>query len=100
MKKSLMRVMVLLAVFVFLSITFLPAQDNPIKIQEKDQLIDVLMKYSGQRVELILQSGMTLSGRVSEVTANLVHISQLAGKEFYDAVIRTDDISGVIVRVK
>jgi hypothetical protein len=37
---------------------------------------------------------------VVAVGEHVVHLSELAGKEFFDAVIRLDQVSAVLVRVR
>jgi len=51
-------------------------------------------------VTVKLDSGDELTGKVGEVTGKLVVLQALSGKEFFDAVINTDDIAAVLVRSK
>jgi hypothetical protein len=61
--------------------------------QALDQLI-------GKRVKLKLTSGQDMEGTVASVAAQTVQLTQLAGAEFFDAMIRLDHVSAVIVRVR
>ena len=54
----------------------------------------------GKRVRLRLVSGGDLDGVVKSVGAAAVHVERLAGMEFFDAVVRLDQIAAVIVRVR
>jgi hypothetical protein len=53
----------------------------------------------GKAVELHLRSGEKMGGKVTGVTDNVVHLSNLIGAEFFDAFIDAKDISAVVVRV-
>ena len=54
----------------------------------------------GASVDLTLRSGTVLSGKVASVQQNVMVLAELRGKEFYDAVVRIEDISAVSVRVR
>jgi hypothetical protein len=68
--------------------TAMPAGDIP----------DVLRARSGKAVTLLLRSGKEYGGTVGEVRGQSVVLKSIAGKEFYDALIRLDDISAVEIR--
>jgi hypothetical protein len=61
--------------------------------QTLDQLI-------GKRVKLKLTSGQDMEGTVASVTAQTVQLTQLTGAEFFDAMVRLDHVSAVIVRAR
>jgi len=61
---------------------------------------EVLAERTGKRTTLRMQSGEDIEGTVVLVGNGLVHVSKLAGKDFYDAVIQIDRISAVIVKVR
>ena len=63
-----------------------------------DTTATILKKQTGQKVELRMKSGEKISGKVEAVGTNAVHLSALAGQEFFDAVVTLSDISAVIVR--
>jgi hypothetical protein len=54
----------------------------------------------GQRVKLRLMGGQELEGVVTKVGATAVHLASLTGMDFYDAVVRLDHVSAVIVRAR
>jgi hypothetical protein len=58
-------------------------------------LIDNLKNYTGKNVFIHLKSGKTLQGYVKAVGNNLVHLEKLAGKDFYDALIRIEEINAM-----
>ena len=76
----------------------LPA--DPLAIDAGDDVGTLLNKYQGKRVTLRLVSGEELTGTVRLVSARLVHISELASREFYDAAVVTGSIAAVIVRTR
>jgi len=58
-------------------------------------LADNLKPFVGKDVFLHLRSGKTFQGYLKSVGNGLVHLEKLAGREFYDALIRIEDISAV-----
>jgi hypothetical protein len=61
---------------------------------------DVLAENINKRVIVRMDTGDTLEGTVSKVGDSLVHISKLSGKDFYDAVVRIDKISAVLLKIR
>lgn len=61
---------------------------------------DVLAENMGKRVIVRMDTGDNLEGTVSKVGDTLVHISKIAGKDFYDAVVRMDKVSAVLFKVR
>lgn len=59
-----------------------------------------LAAQQGKRVTLRLESGEELTGVLAEVGDKAVRLAELSGKEFFDAVVRVEDISAVIYRAK
>ncbi|MBE2179677.1 MAG: hypothetical protein IAE97_04335 [Chthoniobacterales bacterium] len=58
----------------------------------------VLQSQVGKPVELLLNSGGKIGGKVTLVGDNVVHLSSLTGMEMYEATVSIGDISAVIVR--
>lgn len=69
-------------------------------IKSEDTIVKVLEGQKGKMVTVKLVSGEELSGNVTTITGKLLHLGQLTGKEFYDAVIPVGNIGAVIVKVK
>lgn len=69
-------------------------------LNETSTIKDVLSQHVGKRVSVRTDAGETLDGTVVQVTGQLVYIEKLAGKEFFDAVVRIDRISSVTFRMK
>jgi len=76
------------------------AAEPKFQIQTSDTIQNILIREADQRVILRLQCGEEMSGTVSKVGEWVVHLSALSGREFYDAAVRLDQISAVIVRVR
>jgi hypothetical protein len=56
---------------------------------------DNLKLFSGKDVFVHLRSGKTLQGYVKAVGNDFIHLEKLAGRDFYDAFIRIEDISAI-----
>jgi len=76
------------------------AAETKFQIQTPDTIQNILDREVGQRVILRLHCGEEMSGTVTQVGEWVVHLSELSGREFYDAAISIDQISAVIVRVR
>ncbi len=76
------------------------AEEKKLDIRQADTMGDVLGRMTGSPVDLTLRSGASLSGKLAKVHQNIAVLSELRGKEFYDAVVRIDDISAVTVRMR
>lgn len=67
---------------------------------KNEAMASILKDRSGKKVVVVLQSGTEISGKVSSVGSNTLTLTELGGKEFYDAVIELDDISAVQYRAR
>ena len=61
------------------------------------QNLDQALQHKAS-VELQLRNGQSLAGAVAEVGDHYVHLTKLAGRDFYDALVRIEDISAIVVR--
>ena len=75
------------------------AQDAPLEVNA-DAIKVNLERQVGKRVRLRLISGQDVEGSVIAVGTASVHVARLAGMDFFDAVVRLDQIAAVIVRVR
>lgn len=62
------------------------------------EIPDVLRASVGKPVTLQLASGKEYGGTVALVRGESVVLRNLSGKEFYDAIVRLQDVSAVEVR--
>ena len=67
-------------------------------LQPNASVLSILQGSAGKTVELHLRSGEKLGGKVAQVTDSIVHLSNLAGAEYFDAFVDAKDISAVAVR--
>jgi hypothetical protein len=58
-------------------------------------LADNLKIFAGKDVIIHLRSGKTLQGYVRSVGNGLLHLEKLAARDFYDALVRMEDISAM-----
>jgi hypothetical protein len=56
-------------------------------------LQDNLQSLVGKKVYVTMDSGKTFAGFVKQVGNHFVHLEKLDGKDFFDALIRIEDIS-------
>jgi uncharacterized membrane protein len=54
-----------------------------------------LSVFLGKDVYVHLKSGNTIQGYVKSVGDHFLHLERLAGRDFYDALVRIDDISAM-----
>lgn len=61
---------------------------------------DNLKSLSGKKVYVHLDSGKTLTGLVRKVGKHLFHLEKLEGKNYFDALIRIEDITAIDTRFR
>ena len=75
--------------------------DEGYTLKPDAKMAAVLKDLSGKRVTLHLRGGdAELTGKLAVVGENTVQLSQLANKEFFDAIVAIDTIAAVEVRVR
>lgn len=88
-----------LRAFLFLAVLAAPLLASPgLAPQPADTVATILGRLVGQKVELRLESGATIAGKVESIGENVVHLSNLVGLELYEAAVVIDDVSAVITR--
>lgn len=60
----------------------------------------ILAAQQGKKVTLKLGPNDDLTGTVKVVTKDVVHLSELTGREFFDAVVDIKSVKAVIIRVR
>jgi hypothetical protein len=96
MKKSLLA-----SLAVLLLVTVALAQEPAkLTVAKADTIRTILEKHAGQRVSVKLESGEELTGVVRSVGDRLVHLGELTGKEYFDAVVDHDKIAAVVIRMR
>jgi hypothetical protein len=76
------------------------AEERKIPVQEASTLTDALSPFVGQNVSLLLSSGREVQGKLEKIGVKVVHLSKVAGREFFDAIIAVDRIEGFEVKVR
>lgn len=62
---------------------------------------DALLQLpEGQPIEITLANGKSYAGRLGAVGSHAMILTKLTGKDFFDALIRIEDVSSVEVRVR
>jgi hypothetical protein len=69
-------------------------------VKPDDTVKSVLERSVGQTVGLRVGAGEEIRGKVARVGDEVVHLSELAGREFFDAVVPIESIDAVIVRAR
>ncbi|TAK45037.1 MAG: hypothetical protein EPO27_11100 [Betaproteobacteria bacterium] len=77
-----------------------PVLAADVRIVGGDTFESVLMGQINKRVTVRLRSGQEMTGTVRAVTARLVHLGAISGREFFDAVIAADAIEAVVIRTR
>ena len=73
------------------------AQDKA-SLQPSATILSVLQGSSGKTVELRMQCGEKVGGKVEQVNDNVVLLSHLTGAEYFDGFVNLKDISAVVIR--
>jgi hypothetical protein len=73
------------------------AQDKA-SLQPNATILSALQGNTGKNVELRMQCGEKIGGKVEQVNENVVLLSHLTGAEYFDGVVNLKDISAVITR--
>ncbi len=110
MRKPARMVLWVVAAFIFLSpalfVSIAGAQAKSatpiegVKFDTQNSLGDNLKFFTGKDVYVHLRSGKTFQGYVKSVGDHFVHLEKLAGREFFDVLIRIEDISAVEARFR
>jgi hypothetical protein len=76
------------------------AQDTKLEVKSTDTVRTLLERQIGKRISVVLTTGPELAGVVVSVGDKVVHLSELTGREFFDAVVNLEQVGAVIIRVR
>ena len=77
------------------------AEEKKMVLEEQDSMASVLKRLEGKPVRLRMAgSGEEVLGKLQKVGKELAHLSDLSGREFFDAVVRIDQVAAVSVQVR
>jgi hypothetical protein len=93
------RFIAVLTLLIFLGLAQVGSAEN-FAIKDDDTVRGILDRQVGTQVTLHLDDGGELTGKVRKVTEKIVQLGNLSGRDFYDAVIKIEKISAIIVRVE
>ncbi len=71
-----------------------------VQLNVNTTLADNLAALKGKSVTITLSSGQPITGMVTDVKGNLLHLGKISQKEFFDALIAIDHISAIETRVR
>ena len=76
-------------------------EERKMVFEEQDSMASVLRRLEGKTVRLrVVGSGEEVVGKLQKVGKELAHLSDLSGREFFDAVVRVDQVASVSVQVR
>jgi hypothetical protein len=84
----------------FVMICVVHAQEGSFQLNPQFGMKEILITKIGSRVAVRTDAGETLEGTIVKVGDHLLHLSKISGKDFYDAVIRIDRITSIVMRVR
>ena len=73
---------------------------QPLNVSADDTIEKLLVAHKGKRITVKLGPNDELTGVVKTVTPNVVVLSELTGREFFDAAVDVKQVRAVIVRTK
>lgn len=91
---------VLFSTVLLASVTPAQADETKVSVASANAVQEALQSLSGKSVSLKPKSGEELSGKLAEVGPSAVRVSELKGMEFFDAVVKTEEIAAVVYRAK
>ena len=74
--------------------------EETIKYLVNASIADNLKSLLGKQVYVTLDSGKTFAGFVKEVGNHLLHLEKLQDKDYFDALIKMEDISAIDTRFR
>jgi hypothetical protein len=91
------RYSIVIGVIVAVMCSTLIAQEKS-SLQPNATVLSILQGSTGKTVELRMNSGEKIGGKVEQVNDGLVLLSHLTGAEFFDGFISVKDIPAVVLR--
>ncbi len=70
------------------------------KFETASSIKDNLKTYIGKDIVIHLRSGKTIQGYLKSVGDHLLHVEKLSGRDFYDALVRIEDITAIEAKFK
>ena len=70
------------------------------KFNLKLSMEENLKIHKGRTVTVLTSSGTEITGKVKDVDRGYLHLATLSGREYFDALVRTDQIAAVIAKLR
>lgn len=93
-----MRKLPALLVLVLLLASAALSQEAKMSVSKEETVRTFLTKQVGNKVTLRMSAGDEIGGTVKAVGDKVVHIEQVTGKEFFDAIVDLEKIDAVLIR--
>jgi len=95
---SMMRLVVLTGLVLLVLPTLVSAEQNVVAVEGVNFTMNAPMSHNlrsfiGKTIHITLDSGQVIGGIVKDVGDEMLHLEKLVGKEYYDSLIRIEDIS-------
>ncbi len=71
-----------------------------VKFEVSQSMRDNLKTFIGKNLYISLKSGKTYQGILKSVGDHLIHLEKVSERNFFDALIRIDDISAIEVQFR
>ncbi len=76
------------------------SKNEEISYNVNSSLENNLKSLIGKKVYVALDSGQTFAGFVKEVGNQLIHLEKLDGKDYFDALLKIENISAIDTRFR
>ena len=76
------------------------ADEQGFDLNAPEVIKHALEQQVGKRVKVRLKGGQDLEGKVAKVGTHAVLLTELTGMEFFDATVKLEEVSAVIVKVR
>ena len=86
-KELIMKRYSLLFGFIIVAFVAICSAQDKAGLQPNATVLSILQGSAGKTVELRLNSGEKIGGKVQQVTDNVVHLSNLTGAEYFEGFI-------------
>jgi predicted aconitase len=71
-----------------------------VSVTPSDTPQSFIAAQKGKRISVRLRSGQELSGLVRDASAQLLVLGEVAGREFFDAVVPMASVEAVLIRTR
>lgn len=79
----------------------LQGEERKMVFEDRDTMATVLKRLEGKTVRLrLVGGGEEVVGKLLKVGDELAHLADLAGREYFDAVVRIDQVAAASVQVR